>query len=211
MSLRFLEEHEMKKLIVFGMVLCVAGVANASLITGVSAVGQDDDPGVAAATNLQNGALAYLDRNHVLEQIPDYLKGAEYVMTSNDDRNNRDYELHITLSEAATLYLYIDNRIGDDDNTDGPLIGYANPNQMLWVDCFGWTDTDDDMAIDEGDNDTIDQYFSIYSKDVDAGTTILYKQDWENRNMYGVAAVPEPATIALLGFGALSLIRRKRS
>lgn len=201
----------MKKLIVFALVLGVAGVANASLITAVTARNQDDNPGVAAATNLQNGALAYLDRTHVLVNIPDHLKGHEYVMTSNDDRDNRFYELDVTVSEACTLYLYVDWRVGDDDDTDGPLIGMANPNVMLWADVFGWTDTGDTLQIDESNNGSIDQTFQIYSKDVDAGTTTLYAQNFPGKNMYGVAAVPEPATVALLGIGGLALIRRKRS
>lgn len=200
----------MKKLIVLTLVLGLsASIANAGIITAVAVRGGDG--GAIAPTGLDEGVLAYVDRAHVLVNIPNYLKGADYVMTDNDDRDNRLYELDVTVSLDATLYLYVDWRVGDDDGTNPPRIGYANPNVMLWVDCFGWTDTGDTLQIDEGNNGSIDQTFQIYSKSVLAGTTTLYAEDYAGKNMYGVAAVPEPMTIALLGLGGLGLIRRKRS
>jgi len=206
-----LEDMGMKRLMIFVLVFCLsASVANAGLITAVANRGADDDPGAYIMANLIDEVLAYHDRpTHELEEIPAYMLGADWIQTANDDRDNDWYELDVTVSEACSLYLWIDNRVGNpSDDTTPPQLG---PNQMLWVEYFGWADTGDDMAIDEGGDGDIDQRYSIFTKDVDAGLTTLYAQNFSGKNMYGVAAVPEPMTIALLGLGTLGLIRRKRS
>lgn len=200
----------MKRLIVLMLVLGLSvSAANAGLISGI--VVRDSDGAQIAPNLLADGELAYMDRTHEWENVPAALQNAEYIMTSNNDRDNRLYEMDVTLSKAATLYMWVDNRVGDGQSADGPTIGMANPNVMLWLDVFGWTSTGETIDIDEGGSGSIDQTFLIYSKDVGAGMTTLYAQDYPSVNMYGVAAVPEPMTIALLGLGGLGLLRRKRS
>ena len=52
--------------------------------------------------------------------IPAYLAGGEYLMFSNDDRDNSPYRVVVTLSEEADVYLLIDNRHPDGDNATPP-------------------------------------------------------------------------------------------
>jgi hypothetical protein len=199
-----------RKLCLIVLLLCiVAGTTQAALITAIQRY-NSTNTAPAIAGPLAENSLAYVDRTHIYQGIPAYLLGAEYVMVANDDRDingGTGYMLDVTLSQDATLYLLIDTRVGDGVKTDPATIG---PNGMFWVQVFGWTYTGDTVSIDESANGSIDSWFSVFSKAVSAGTTTLYEQREGSLNMYGVVAVPEPATIALLGLGALSLLRRKR-
>ena len=63
-----------------------------------------------AASPLDEGALTFLDRVHVYADVPESLIGAEYVTLANDNKNWSAYELDITVSKAATIYVFVDNR-----------------------------------------------------------------------------------------------------
>lgn len=199
-----------RKICVLVLVVCfVATIAQAGLITAIERRNSDKTPPQIAGPLAEN-SLAYVDRTHIYQQIPSYLLGADYVKVANDDRDintGTGYELDVTLSQDCTLYLFIDTRVGDTVKTDPATIG---PNGMFWVQVFGWTYTGDTVSLDESANGSIDSWFSVFKKDVSAGTITLYEQREGGINMYGVVAVPEPATVALLGLGALALLRRRK-
>ena len=194
-------------------VFCLsAGLAQAALITDVERRNSDNDPPVIAA-DLQEDSLCFVDRTHEYNSLP--LVGIDYVQVANNDKGKAEYELDVTLASSATLFLVIDNRVGGTADISG-LDDWAGvtpdlSSKMTRVTSMGFVDTGLDVGIDEGGTGEINKWSSVFSKDVSAGTiTLLEQNDGGSRNMYGVAAVPEPATLALLGFGGLAMLRRKR-
>lgn len=155
--------------------------------------------------------------------IPAYLLGGDYIMSGNDNRDNADYQLDVTVAVPATAYMLIDNRLSDGDGDTPPTF---DETHMQWILDGGWTAVStganrasdltlpDEVGIDEGADGGINQWYSIYGKDFPAGTFSLYQADNAGRNMYGVVVVPEPSTMILLGSAALALVcglRRRRS
>lgn len=183
-------------------------------------------------------APVFVDRNHVYSNhvgtavpagynIPSYLVGAEYIMSGNDNRDNASYRLDVTVANPSTVYMLIDNRLGDPNssNADPPSFG---PTKMQWILDQGWTATNggfnrtantavpDEVPLDEGANGSIEQWYSVYRRNVPAGTFSLLQADNAGQNMYGVVvvAIPEPSTIALVGCGLVGValaMRRRRA
>jgi hypothetical protein len=159
---------------------------------------------------------AMVDRTHQWNSatptvlIPDYLLGAEYIMSGNDNRDNIPYELVITLSESAYVYLLIDDRMGDGNNADPPNYpdwqGDRNGDglpDMGWVKEQGWQPVTnglnrfnnpawpDQVGMDEGGDGVgpgvgINQWSSIYVKQFPAGSASILEPDNPGQNMYGV-------------------------
>ncbi|HNQ88756.1 MAG TPA: PEP-CTERM sorting domain-containing protein [Verrucomicrobiota bacterium] len=180
-----------------------------------------------------SGTPIFVDRNHrVLDDpsvayslpVPSYLVGGEYIMSGNDNRDMASYRLDVTVSAPVTVYMLIDNRLSDGDNATPPTF---DATHMQWIVDQGWAATDnglnrfsnsavpDEVAVDEGSNGDIQQWYSVYSKDFDAGTFTLLQADNAGRNMYGavVVTIPEPSVLALLALGGLGLAAalRRRS
>lgn len=158
--------------------------------------------------------------------IPSYLAGGELIMSGNDNRDNPGYQLAVTVSTPVLVFMLIDNRLTDGDANTPPTFGPAN---MQWILDEGWIpvatgsnrfndlNKPDEVAFDEGANNTIEQLYSVYLKDYPAGTFTLRQADNTGRNMYGAVVVgqviPEPSTFALaaLGLGGLFVARRRRN
>ncbi|MBN1952083.1 MAG: lamin tail domain-containing protein, partial [Bacteroidales bacterium] len=110
-------------------------------------------------------------------------------MTSNNDKTIANYALDITLSQSSILYIILDNRIGDTSGEQGTAPNLTAAG-MTWINNLGFTDTQQDIGIDESGDGTIDSWSSVFSLDVPGGTITLGAQnDSANRNMYTVAAV----------------------
>jgi hypothetical protein len=185
-------------------------------------------------------APTFVDRNHRYANdpvtgvatlpIPAYLVGNEYIMSGNDNRDdatNANYRLDVTVANESIAYMLIDNRMSAstaaDDNLDPPTF---DATHMQWILDQGWLATangmnrlhdptrPDELAIDEGADNTINQWYSVYYKRVPAGTFSLFQANNDGQNMYGVVVgpVPEPGSmLGLAAIGALGLMRRRRA
>jgi hypothetical protein len=206
-------------------------------------VANEPVPGLAIGNSFTvglfgNGAPAFVDRNHRYSNhsvdpaavppgftIPSYLIGGEYIMSGNDNRDNASYRLDVTVSQPVTAYMLIDNRLGDPNspNTDPPTFG---PTRMQWILDQGWLPSatgnnrtgtagvPDEVPFDEGSDNTINQWYSVYRKNFPVGTFSLFQPDNAGQNMYGVVVkvIPEPGTVLLALFavlGAIGTIRRR--
>ena len=181
-----------KKLIYTILLMAVFAVStHAQPISGVSRGGGSTNtaPEIAPST-LDEGEVSFVDRDHQYKEIPESVIGAQYVMVANNDKRQADYYLEVTIGQDATLYLFLDNRLGNTGGGIGVDPGLAGA-VMIWVTDLGFTDTGDDIGIDESADGDIDQYFSIFERSVSAGETIVLgtQNDGEQRNMYGVAAL----------------------
>jgi hypothetical protein len=121
-------------------------------------------------------------------------------MSGNDNRDNAGYMLDVTVANPSILYMLIDNRLGDPNspNSDPPSFG---PTKMQWILDQGWTATanglnrnndtavPDEVPIDESADLGINQWFSVYQRNVPAGTFTLLQPDNGGQNMYGVVIV----------------------
>ena len=134
---------------------------------------------------------------------------------ANDDRSASQFNLRVELNETSDLFLLIDDRVGDNDNNDGPDLGGG---VMDWVLNAGFFDTGLDVGVDESADGSINQFYSVFQlNDVSGSYTFLEQNNGGSRNMYMVAVrgaptVPEPMTGGLLALslGALAARSRRR-
>ncbi len=117
----------------------------------------------------QEAAPTFVDRNHRYTQasttlpLPSYLLGAEYIMSGNDNRDNNDYQLDITVAKACIVYMLVDNRMPDGKaNTTAPVFGTTRDVNMGWLPLDGFEgvftgvnrdgslERPDEIGIDEG-------------------------------------------------------------
>jgi hypothetical protein len=202
--------------VLIAAVLCGLWRAEATIITEASRStgGSPQIVSGTTAAGLQNGSRAYVDRIYTWRNVPEQLVGVDYVMTYNDDKRSGGLGVSysVTLATSATLYVLIDDRYVDS----------------LGQPPFDWlTDASSgavfsDTGLRAGQSDPCINEFYVYSADVSAGTYTfgaVYDYDSSNRRSFygiaagsseGVSAVPEPATIFLLGLGCLVLVRKPK-
>ncbi len=188
--------------------------------TGVQwpvSVNNEPVPGAVVGGNYTTGLFghyvpAFVDRNHRYSDVsasntlplPAYLVGNEYIMSGNDNRDNATYKLDVTIGNASTIYMLIDNRLSDGANGTPPTF---DATHMQWILDQGWVATanglnraanpafPDEVAFDEGADIGINQWYSVFEKDYPAGTFSLLQADNAGQNMYGVVIQPGSAGV----------------
>lgn len=175
---------------------------------------------------------AFTDRVHewnaasTTVALPKYLVGGEYILNANNNRDNATLSLAVSVSVPSFIYLLIDNRLNDANAGNPPNLGPGS-GKMEWVSVAnGWTMAatgnnragnaaqPDEVGVDENGDGTVDNWSSVYRKEVGIGTATLLEFNEAGRNMYGVVVqpTPEPKTWALLltgvGLGCWALRRR---
>ncbi|HOQ05627.1 MAG TPA: hypothetical protein PKY88_10490 [Anaerohalosphaeraceae bacterium] len=168
-----------------------AGITDPNIITGVvrynciEGTSCDTNP-VVVKSGLLNGALTHVDRTFVFRDAND-LEGIDFVQTAVDDKANSALQMDVTVSKAGTLFLLIDNRVGDGNGANPPTIGSV----MNWVLTNGFVQTGYTVGVfNPSDSSTV--YMTAYAKPISgAGTISLYEQnDGTSRITYLIAAVP---------------------
>ena len=192
-------------------------------VTFINGIANEPRPGRAAGAPYTVGIFGatepcYVDRAHCYTNaapvaMPAYLAGGEYIMSGNDNRDNASYRLDVYVATPVHVYMLIDNRLSDANNANPPTF---DATHMQWILDQGWTavrtgvnrnsnaSIPDEVAIDEDANGSINNWFSIYTKDFPAGTFTLRQADNAGQNMYGVvitgASPPGvPANLAAVG------------
>ncbi len=188
-------------------------------------------PAIGTYTVPNFGVLAkcYADRTHAWTNasgtvlMPSYLTNNAYIMIRNDNRDNANYRLDVTVNSDVRVYLLIDNRLSDGNNSNPPTF---DATHMSWVTNEGYAPVitgvnragnpafADEVGLDESADGSINQRSSIYFRDFPAGTFQLKQSDNAGANNYGVVVVsiapttapPTPTNLTVVNFdSAVSL------
>lgn len=211
----------MKKLIVLvALIFAISNVASAAIITSVERSGGaggdrdpigayngEDNPLPSDPGGLADGVLVFSDRTYPYAKTPVELVGVEYIRTFNSDKSKDGSVTYaVTLSQPCIYAIAVDDRFGAE-NQQGMVDGIA----AGVVAAGTFVDSGLDVFVRERDDGSKDESLSVFTAQLPAGTHTFagYGFDGEN-NFMVMGAIPEPATLALLGFGGLAMLRRKR-
>jgi hypothetical protein len=137
---------------------------------------------------------AYVDRPHQWNGLdagglPEFLRGADYIMTFNDDKWTKNLEITVEVGQAATLYILFDDR---EEAPSWLKEQFTDTGVNIGLDEAQWSPPTGPGAIDSGPGRSIDNVFSVWKRGVDQAAAIRLggmRGGIPGRAMYGIAAV----------------------
>ncbi len=140
--------------------------------------------------------------------FPAYLEHQQYVWFLQDVRHYTNYSCTVTVDCPSTFYLLVDNRVNDylpESSYDDPSFG---PPDTQWVLDGGWkrvntgltpvvtpTTAGDYVAIDEGNNGTINQVYAVYARTLSKPGSVTLGTEFDG-NIYCLVVSTNPASLA---------------
>lgn len=159
-----------------------ASVTDPNIIIEAWAVsGTAPEPLVVVNGGMKEGAQIFVDRDTLYGSAGRF-EGLDYVQTAMDDKADADVQYNVAINKSGTLFLIIDNRVGDGVATDPPTL----TSKMTWVTSMGFTPTSYATGFSEP--------ATVYSLAVDADPNIITlgeQNDGTSRAMYAVMAAPD--------------------
>ena len=160
-----------------------AGVTDPNIITGVIHVNseQTSHP-IVVNGGLAEGAKIFVDRDTFFYGDVGAFEGLDYIQTVMDDKTDPDVEYHVIINKPGTLFLFVDNRVGDGNASNPPVLGEG---VMNWAIEMGFEVSP--FAINFSEPATA---YALPVSD-DPNTIVLGPQnDGSSRAMYTIAAAP---------------------
>lgn len=148
-------------------------------------------------TGLFDDVCAYVDRDHEWNGLdghglPSILRGADYIMTFNNDKFVANFQLTLSIAAPCTLYVFFDNNMVAPDWL---LAAFEDTGIDIGLDqAYGRYSGDSSVA--SGGGMSIDDTFSVWSRevkrpgDLHLGNVDKPADKEAGWNMYGIAAKP---------------------
>ena len=148
---------------------------------------------------LVEDAPAYVDRDYQwngidAEGLPAPLRGADLVMTFNDDKRAIDLEMVVSVSRPGRLYVFVDERYPSPDWL--PQRGFLQTGWKVGMDESSLAKPG--KRLDRGPGRSIDRSFSVWECVV-ATPGLVHLGGSLAKSMYAVAAVPDTYRVACVG------------
>ena len=105
-------------------------------------------------SNLVEGSKYYIDRDYILNTVPNEYKGFNMIKTANADKRNTNLDFHFNVCSSADVYIAYDHRL-------------SIPS---WMVSDNYTNTGKTISV----SDSYLIYFDIWERTVQSGTIHFY-------------------------------------